>query len=144
MRRERTLLIVGVLMVCTYGWANGAFAGSSDSLRIQNEFLTVEFDTQTMTFSVTARDSGLTFVERGTLASRDGRVRRLTVQHPTWGQGDAIQIDHASGAIDRLTLSRNLPFVVLDGMLAESSDTVVTSLHRLSMVLDLGKKTEEV
>jgi hypothetical protein len=120
----------------------GAVGESPNALRIENPSLVVEFDTHEMSFSATSRDSNVTFVERGTLTGGAVQARRLAVEHPTWGAGEAIQVDYRSGGVDRLMLFPGLPFLVLDGTLANGSDvdTVVASLHPLNMVLDLKKE----
>jgi hypothetical protein len=104
----------------------------------------VEFDTREMSFSATSRDSGLTFVERGTLAGRGSSVQRLAIDHPTWGAGQALQIDYSSGAMDRLMLFPGLPFLLLEGTLANGSDAdaTVTSIHPARMVLGLKKEAD--
>jgi len=144
MQARGSLLIVGLAAVYAWALPERAIGAAASVLRIQNESLTVEFDTQAMSFSATSRDSGQTFLGRGLLANPDGQARRLMVNHPTWGAGQAIQIDHKSGDIDRLALFPNLPFVVLDGALARESDTVVTSIPRLAMTLDLKKAATEL
>jgi len=144
MRVRRFLLIAIATMLCAWILEDRVVASSANLLTMQNEFLTVEFDTQTVSFSVTARDSGLTFVERGTLANKEGNVRLLSVLHPTWGAGETIQIDYRGGVLDRLMLFPGLPFLVLDGQLARDSDATVTRIDPLSIVLDLKTEADEL
>jgi hypothetical protein len=143
---EKALLIAGMAMLCVSNMAAKAGSEPPKSLRIENAFFVVEFNERENAFSVTSRDSGLTFVERATLANQGGRARRVVVEHPTWGAGEAIQIDHDSGAVERLMLFPQLPFLVLDGVLASDSraDTVVSSRHPLDLALDLKKDASEL
>ena len=139
MSSVRLPLILCVAMMCASGM--GAEAAPSGALRIENQSLIVEFDAQAMSFSAISKDSDLTFVERGALAGPGARARRLDVQHPTWGDGRAIQVDHDSGTSDRLMLFPGLPFIVFESMLANDSDAdvTVTSIRPVSMVLGLKK-----
>ncbi len=141
MRAEKSLLIVTVAMMC--GWSlNAKAAVAANSLKIENASVVVEFDTQAMSFSATARETGLRFVERGALASQGTQARRMTIEHPTWGTGEAIQIDYSSGSTDCLMLFPNLPFLVVESTPANVSnaDATVTSISPVSMVLDLKKE----
>ena len=142
MRLGKSLLILSVTTVFVLGMEGRTVAAASSSLRIENASLVVEFDTREMSFSATFRDSGLTFVERGILASRGTQAQRLAIEHPTWGAGEAIQIEYGSGAMDRLMLFPDLPFLLLEGTLASGSDADATvgSIHPVSMVMDLKKE----
>ncbi|HSW02561.1 MAG TPA: hypothetical protein VLI39_20530 [Sedimentisphaerales bacterium] len=144
MRIRRLLLIEIATMLGAWSLEDRVVASSANLLTMKNEFLTVEFDTQTLSFSLTARDSGLTFVERGTLANTEGNVGFLSVLHPTWGAGETIQIDYRGGSLDRLMLFPGLPFLVLDGQLAGDSDATVTRIDPLSIVLDLKTEADEL
>jgi hypothetical protein len=141
----QTTKLVSILVaatICALGIDAGEAATASSGLvRIENESLVVEFDTAAMSFSVTSRDSGPRFVERAMLASQAGRAQRLAFDHPTWGAGQAIQIDHDAGTTDRLMLFPGLPFLVFESTLANDSaaDATVTSVRPATMVLGLEK-----
>lgn len=139
MRTEKSLLVAIAICVWNLGVTT---AQSSNSLRIENTSLVVEFDSQAMAFTATSRQADLRFVERGTLAGRVMQVRRITIEHPTWGRGDAIQVDGESGTTTCLMLFADLPFLVVECTLANTSnaDATVTSISPASMVLDLKKE----
>ena len=145
MRLDKSLTILATVIACASVMQAGATA-SSNSLRIENASLVVELDTQEMSFSMTSRNSGLTFVERGTLASRGTRAQRLALDHPTWGAGQAIQIDYGSGAVDRLMLFPSVPFLVMESTLVNDSDagTIVGSIRPATMVLNLKKEAGDL
>ncbi|MEN6428216.1 MAG: glycoside hydrolase family 36 protein [Phycisphaerales bacterium] len=143
MRVTRLLPSVVVAMVSVGGiHAKVVSASSSDLLRMENPFVVVEFEAETMSFSVVSKDSGLMFVERGTLASREGQVQRLIVRHPTWGDGEAIEASSRVGTVDRLMLFPGLPFVVFENTQANGTDADVTlgSIHPVNLVLGAKKE----
>jgi hypothetical protein len=142
MQAKTVLLVLFAVVACVSVLESGAVAAASDSMRIENRFLVVQFGTRELSFSVTSKESGVRFVERATLAGREAQVQRLAVNHPAWGAGQTIQIDYRSGGADRLMLFPELPFLVLEGTLANGSDAdaTVTSVHPVRMVLDLQKE----
>ena len=119
-----------------------AASSLSSLLRVENPSVVVEFDASTMSFSAFSKDSGVTFVERGTLATREGQSRRIAFDHPTWGRGEAIETTSSSGAVDRLMLFPGLPFVVFERTQTNRTDADVTlgSIQPVSLVL--GAKRE--
>jgi len=141
--RLLSIPIAAIVCASSLG-ARGAGAASSEFVRIESRSMVVELDPQALSFSVTSADSGLRFIERATLAGREGRVRRLAFDHPTWGAGEAIQIDHDSGAVDRLMLFPGLPFLVFESTQANGSseDAVLRSVHPMTVVLGLETPDE--
>lgn len=140
MRSTGLLLILAVTAVGGAG-ARAIAATSSAFLQIENASMTLEFDARDMSFTVTSRDAGLPSVRRGTFAIRGERAERLDITHRTWGRGAAIQVVHRSGAVDRLMLFADLPFLVCESTLAHGAgtDATLSSIRPVSLVL--GSKT---
>jgi hypothetical protein len=59
-RVAKYLVILLVLII-------GVAAESADTLRIENEYLAIEFDAERLSFAAISKASGLKFVERGRL-----------------------------------------------------------------------------
>ncbi len=142
MRLTRLSLCVVVTVMCAGAVDAKAVSSSSSLLRVENPSVVMEFDASTMSFSAFSRDSNVTFVERGTLATREGQSRRIAFDHPTWGRGEAIEITSSSGTVDCLMLFPGLPFLVFESTQANRTDADVT-LGRIQPVrLVLGTKKE--
>lgn len=146
MRLTRLLLCVVVTVMCAGAMDAKAISLSSGSLRMENPSVVVEFDASTMSFSAFSRDCNVTFVERGTLATREGQSRRIAIDHPTWGRGEAIEIASSSGAVDRLMLFPGLPFVVFESAQTNGTDADVSlgSIQPVSLVLGTKKEAADL
>jgi hypothetical protein len=115
-----------VIAVCFWGLAGRAEEGPAGTVRIESQSLALEFEARDNTFSVTAKDPGLTFIERGALQGRAARGRGGSIRHPIWGQGSAVTIEYDSGAGARLMLFPELPFVVFESTLANKGSERAT------------------
>ncbi|MBM4027542.1 MAG: hypothetical protein FJ280_19375, partial [Planctomycetes bacterium] len=95
--------------------------------------MSVEFRRGTRSFEAVSLDSGLRFIERGTVEGYNLRVANETVSDPVWGQGEAIRIDGG----DRLILFPGLPFLVFEKtfMNGSQADRVIDSIRPVSMTL---------
>ncbi len=121
----------------TCGWTPGA--ESPGTVRIENQSLVVEFNSQDRAFRATSHD-GPCFIERGTLQRPGATASWLNVAHPVWGRGEAIRIQQGAGGYDQLTVFPGLPFIVFESAIANGSDVneTVDSIRPLSMTLGLS------
>jgi hypothetical protein len=135
-----------VAVMCAGALDAKAASSLSSLLRLENPSVVVEFDTSTMSFSVISKDFGVTFVERGTLATQEGQSRRVAFDHPTWGRGEAIETTSSSGAVDRLMLFPGLPFVVFEHIQTNRTDADVSldSIQPVSLVLGTKKDATDL
>ena len=145
MQRARHL-VFALAMIASNATGSLHASQASSPVRIDNEYMTVSFDTQAMSFTAAAKASALKFVDKGTLRADQGKVRRHDAHHTIWGKGQAIEIEYDDGAVDRLTLFEGNPFLVLSATLANSgpNDTTVNRIHPLRLTLRLGKKPDDL
>ena len=87
------LVFLGVILAgSSDGWPQ-SLPGPRPQTLIRNESLSVEFRRGTRSFEAVSLDSGLRFIERGTVEGYNLRVANETVSDPVWGQGEAIRIN---------------------------------------------------
>lgn len=147
MQRQRYLLTVFIVAACISN-TRGQVAemDSPDTIRIENEWLLLEFDARNMSFAVSSKAAGLKFIERGTLRGQSGRARRGVAGNPKWGSGQAVQVEHGSGQVDSLMLFPRLPFVVLVSTLANGTgeSTTLDRIRPVRMTLGANKQADEL
>jgi len=124
----------------------GITGQAGGALRIDNEYLTVTFDAERMSFVATAKASGQKFIERCTLREGKGTVQRHDASDTIWGWGEAIEITYASGGSDRLALFDGMPFIVLTSRLTnEGAETMtVERIGAMKLTLDLDRPVAEL
>ena len=140
MQLARHLALIFTLIALTANQAVEA-SQSASTVQIDNEHLTVVFDTQAMTFTVASKTSGVPFVEKGTLRRQAGAVRRHDAHHTIWGRGQAIEVEYSDGGIDRLTLFETSPLLVFNATLSNpgSNDLTINRIHPLRLTLALRR-----
>lgn len=136
------LTVCAAVALTAYTCARAVGAESSGVVRIENQSLAVEFNSQDLSFLATSRGSGARFIERGTLQRPGAAASRQRVTDPVWGQGEAIRIEQGAGGYDRFTLFSGLPFIVFESTVANGSDANETagSIRPVSMTLGLSKE----
>ncbi|HZP61747.1 MAG TPA: glycoside hydrolase family 36 protein [Opitutaceae bacterium] len=82
------------------------------SVAIENAALRIEYDPVPGHFSVSTRMPAATFLTEGQLSVEGGDASVQTVQHPVFGAGQAIVVDHADGGRDTIELFPGLPFAL--------------------------------
>ena len=118
--------------------------GHAEVHTLQNEYLTVSYDSAASKYSMQSvqnpnlRMNGGRFVETG------GVVEQTVATHPDWGKGDALAIQHASGNTDRIILYRNLPFAVMQQTRGNATSSVQIFQHIKNggFSIDISGKSE--
>ena len=136
------LVVCAAVALTAHACARAAEAESAAVLRIENQSLIVEFNSQDLSFRATAKGSGTRFIERGTLQRPGARASRQRVTDPVWGQGEAIRIEQGAGGYDQFTLFSGLPFIVFESTIVNGSDANETlgSIRPVSMMLGLSQE----
>jgi len=114
---------------------------AAEPLRIENEYLAIEFNTERLTFTANAKPSGSAFIERGSLREVGGKARRHEVSDTIWGRGLAIEVDYDAGGSDRMALFEGFPFLVLTSRLANvgAEAHTIDRIRSMGLTLDLGR-----
>jgi NPCBM/NEW2 domain/Melibiase len=121
----------------------GAAAGAQDKAindEIRNEFLHVNWDRATGSFSARAMPSGKLFANAMKTNAGKGTVKKIVVTDRTFGTGDALEVTGSDHNRDVVMLFPRLPFVLVRSTLHNRGEklTTVRSIRPLSVVLDLG------
>ncbi|MBN1362895.1 MAG: alpha-galactosidase [Sedimentisphaerales bacterium] len=118
----------------------------AENMRIENEYLTVEFAATGLSFSAASKASNMRFIERATLGEGAAMYHRRAAADETWGAGQVVEITHRSGRVDRVCLFEGVPFIVLRSTWANrgAEATTIDSIRPLSAVLDLGRPASEL
>jgi hypothetical protein len=142
MQSKRRLLVLLVLVA----FGHKSDAQTAGNLRIENEYVAVDFEATGLSFIATAKPSQVRFITRGTLAAGAGKARQRTIRHETWGTGQVIEIEYGSGQVDRVNLFAGLPFIVLQTALTNTGaeDRTIDSLRPFSATLNLGAVASEL
>lgn len=111
-------------------------------MRIENQSLTLEFNSQDLSFRATVKGSGARFIERGTLQRPGAKASRQRVTDPVWGQGEAIRVEQGTGGCDQLALFSGLPFIVFESTIVNGSDAneTIGSIRPVSLTLGLSRE----
>lgn len=140
-------LCVSALMLAAFlvTWS-ALSAAAQETVAIENEHLTVRWQSASSTFSIASRSADRTFVTNAAFAERGGSAKRTSFTHPTFGAGDAIEVSRSNGNRDEILLVPKLPFALLRSTLANrgSEVNVVKAANPLSATLDLGKPASQL
>ena len=119
---------------------------SAQAMRIENDYLTLDLDADSLSFTTRAKPSGVTVITRGTLRGDRGQARQHAVNDTLWGHGQAIEIVYDSGDVDQLALFEGMPFVVWTSRLTNTGGDAKTinRITPVTMTLDLGKSADDL
>ena len=133
-------------------WCGMALA-NAEVLSIQNDTLSVQYDSSRQDFSVTERSGTNPIVSNGHLLPQTSpadrgsiRCEQGTTHDPVFGRGKQIRVRYANGAVSVLALYPKLPFVLIrtqvhnSGQAEMDVDRVVAADFRL----DLARPSTEL
>jgi len=130
-------------LVTAAALATGAFA---DSLKIENERCLVQFDKAAGSLSVVDKRSGQNFITNASWQTGLLSTRLCAVERNPFGQGQAIEAVTTSGQVERVMLFPSVPFILLESVLTNATDTAVTvaKLRSLRLPLALGRMPDQL
>lgn len=116
------------------------------SLRIENKLYILEADAGSGEFSISHKPSGKSFAVSGKSSAETGTAKVVNIEHPTFGKGAAIEVQHGNGNRETLALFDSLPFVTCEANYSNKrhENLVLNKVPAVSVRLDLGKKQNEL
>jgi hypothetical protein len=140
--RTNCLIVCAAALLTAHACARAAEAESAAVLRIENQSLIVELNSQDLSFRATAKGTGTRFIERGTLQRPGAKASRQRVTDSVWGQGEAIRVEQGAGGYDQLSLFSGLPFLVFESTIANGSDAneTIGSISPVSITLGFSRE----
>ncbi len=121
-------------------------AGANRVLSVDNGLIRATYDPANSIFTLTELSAGRTFLRDGHLLTAGGGAAVVELTDPIWGAARGIEITQASGAVTRLLVYPQLPFVVLQGAIANPGDSTLNlaQVQTMQGALDLGTKAEDL
>jgi hypothetical protein len=94
----------------------------SQNPAIGNNHIRVEWQSEEGCFLVESPQGEAT----GTFSESGGTAKLCSLRDPRWGMAQCIEVEHPSGNIDRILIYRDLPFLLFQSILANTSSTPQT------------------
>jgi hypothetical protein len=128
-----------IYMILSAAWAPAAVH------MIENEDLTVSYDTAVSSYSVQSVKNPQLRLQSGQFAEVGGTVKEEEATHLIWGMGRALTIQHDSGNSDRIVLYPDLPFVLFQHVRSNTSSSTKTfqQFKTGSFGIDLAGKSAD-
>lgn len=114
---------------------------------LENDLLKVEYDDATSSFTLQSLKNGQMFVKDAGFSSKGGKVSKEAVKSPWFGEGEALVIERASGAVDRIALYPGEAFAFIQSTYRNDSkaEQIIDRLETLSWGVDVqDSKAEEL
>jgi hypothetical protein len=120
--------------------------GAATTLAVQNETLLARYDEAARSFSVTDRNSGLTFIPEGKLEGAIGPARVESVKDPAFGAGKRLLVKRADSGVASLELYHGLPFLLVRGELRNDQPAAadITRVTPAAFTLDLDQPASQL
>jgi hypothetical protein len=118
-------------------------------LAIENEVLAVRYEEAAKSFSLLHKPTQRVFAKNATFAQPIEHAR-LAVggggPHPVFGQGNAVEFEHADGSVSRIELFPKLEFAFLTGIVRNSTKEprTVNKLVFFTSELDVGRPPNDL
>ena len=144
--QTRKLRVIQLVALSTWVMHGAEFAYAADQLQITNETLSVTYDTDGGTFSVSEKAPGKAFLTNGRFETPGDQATIETISHETFGAGRRIVVKRSDGGEDALLLCDGLPFVLVCGTRHNSGTDQLDVTKTLPTVftLELGKPATEL
>jgi len=109
-------------------------------LIVENSRLRLQYDGISQSISITKKEGEYTFIRDVQFDEDIDTIGVTELSDDIWGDGQALEVRHPSGAIDRITMYADISFVFFKRTLVNNSGQPVElqSLRPVSLVLDLG------
>ena len=123
-----------------------AMPARAESLRIENESLVVEFDSENLSFKAMTKPAEEQFIAQASLRGQKGKALRHACSDTIWGHGEAIEIVYESGGTDRLALFEGSPFLFLTARLINdgNANRVLDRVTAMRLALDPGQDATDL
>jgi Melibiase/Alpha galactosidase C-terminal beta sandwich domain len=134
-----------LIVLLALGWLTPAALGGS--MVIENARLSLSYDSTVHRFAVKDRATRKTVLAEGQLLNAPvARTQSLTVQDAVFGKGHQVLITYADGAVSRLELYPELPFLLVKTDLHNSAnaETDVEHVAPVRFTVDLEKPAAEL
>jgi len=118
----------------------------ASAVEIENNLYKVNTDAEKQTFSIQHKPTQRVFAKNGLFADGGGKISVVAVKHPTFGDGQAIEVVHPNGNRDRIALYPKLEFVLFTGTLrnAGSAPRVVDKVVLFDAELGVGRAPNDL
>lgn len=139
-KRNALGMVVGVVLCLS------TIVVQAQDVVIENSILAVKWTAASQRLSITAKPRGITFVEDGVLSHEGGNAKKVTINHPTFGTGETIEVTYFGGNRDQVMLFPNLPFALLKTTLAndKTESQITRQLKTSALSLKLGKPASQL
>jgi len=123
-----------------------ALAAYAGALEISNEHLKAEYNVERGALTVTAKDTGATFINGSWSTRKASSAKVVKAGRSCFGNGKAIELAYADGRVDRISLYEDVDFLFIQPTMANKSDEEI-NVEKVDLVeatLELGKPVESL